>query len=239
MFTASQTFSIIIFCYNEVDTVSAVIDSAFNFIETINSSNSEVIVVNDGSLDGSEKSIDQSKQKYPQLKLITHPENKGIGEALRSGYFNATKENVVAVPADGQFDLKEMIPFATVPAKTFISFFRKENTVYSIRRNFLSLLNKKVNQYLLGITLKDVNWVKIYKLNEVKAVHPKIHSSLIESEICSKLLLSGNTVIETSSVYHSRMAGVSKGASLKIVLKALRDILKLVAVITLFRFRKV
>jgi dolichol-phosphate mannosyltransferase len=84
--------------------------------------------------------------------------------------------------------------------------------------------------------LKDVNWVKIYKRASITAFPWKLHSSLIESEICAKLLLTHNRAIEVLSYYHPRKAGISKGASLRIIAQALRETPKLISAV--HRFRK-
>ena len=89
----------------------------------------------------------------------------------------------------------------------------------------------------MGIDLRDVNWVKIYKREAILNLDLKLKSSLIESEICSKLLIKKNKAIETISVYHQRKFGVSKGASTKVVVQALKETAKLIFVIFLFRLK--
>ena len=172
----------------------------------------------------------------PSLRLLFHARNLGIGKALRTGYFEAQYENVCAVPADGQFDLMELLPFAQVPERSIVSFFRKENTTYSFFRNSLSKANKQLNLWLNGFELKDVNWVKIYKGAEIKQMNLEIESSLVESEICAKFIIKGYQVQEVESKYLKRISGISKGASFKIVKQALIDTLFLSRV--LYRFRK-
>lgn len=233
-----QSWSVVVFCFNEVETLSSVIEAVQGFLKKINCEKSEIIVVDDGSTDGSVERIKEAEEKYRNIKTVFHPQNKGIGHALRSGYFNAQYENITAVPADGQFDVNELLPFAMVEPNTFISFYRKDNTIYSIQRNILSYFNKKINAFFMGIHLKDVNWVKIYKREALTKLDLKLESSLIESEICSKLLLEGSQVVETISVYHQRRAGQSKGASAKIVVQALKETLKLIFIIILFRLKK-
>ncbi len=230
-----QSWSVVIFCYNESGTITSVIDSVHNFLNKINCTQSEIIIVDDGSKDGSVEKIKEAEKRYPNIKAIYHPKNLGIGQALKSGYFNAQYENITAVPADGQFDVNELIPFFNIDLNTFISFYRKENTIYSLQRNILSYFNKKVNSIFMGIDLRDVNWVKIYKREAIVNLDLRLKSSLIESEICSKLLIRKNRAIETISVYHQRKSGVSKGASTKVVVQALKETIKLIFVIFLFR----
>jgi dolichol-phosphate mannosyltransferase len=154
---------------------------------------------------------------------------------LHRGYEAACMENICFVPADGQFDINELIPFKNVSENSFVSFFRLENTVYSIYRNFLSLLNKKLNQWILGVSIKDVNWVKIYKKKQLDSIVKRVKSSLVETEICAKLMSKGYNIIEIQSKYLARKTGKSKGASFKITIQAVMDIIKLIWSIYLFK----
>lgn len=229
-----QSWSIVIFCYNEVETVAKVTSKVLDVLQKI-ADNYEILLVDDGSTDGSREEIIRVEKTFEQVRYIFHPENQGIGHALRTGYFNVKYENVCAVPADGQFDVTELLPYAQVNQGSFVSFFRKENTTYTLARNALSYANKVVNKWLLGFDLKDVNWVKIYKTEQIKKLNLEIESSLVESEICAKLLIADQKLIEVPSKYVPREAGVSKGASWKIVRQALRDTLLMSAVLRRFK----
>src|SRR5207249_11984023 len=66
--------------------------------------------------------IKKIQVQYPKVvKACFHYTNQGIGQALRTGYNAGIKENICAVPADGQFDVAELIPYLNVPEKTFRS----------------------------------------------------------------------------------------------------------------------
>jgi len=231
----NQSWSIIIFCYNEEKTIGIVIDSVNNFLNYNKLTGSEVIVVDDGSVDGSEKVIMPFLKNSKKIDYIRLAKNMGIGNALMTGYANAKNENVVAVPGDGQFDINELEPFINFPEKTFISFYRKELRNYSRYRKIITEANKLFNKYLLSLDLKDVNWVKAYKTKDLKEIDLKLESSLIGSEICAKLAMKKYSIIESVSVYHNRLGGKSRGASLKTLSQAAKDLIKLIFIIKMFK----
>lgn len=235
--TTNQSWSIIVLCYNEEGNIKRVVQDVQDKLAIISTPAGEIILVNDGSSDNSDAVI-QEMLKDPRnknIKYILHPVNKGIGEALHSGYSNATGDNVVMVPGDGQFDLNEFVPYKNLPDKTILAFYRVENTTYTLSRNILSWVNKTLNKIFIGLNIKDVNWVKVYKNAIVKTLNLEIRSSLVESEICSKLIYLGHQPLEVKSKYLPRQAGQSKGASFKIIRQAILDILRLIVVFRRFK----
>lgn len=232
----SQSWAIIIFCYNEAGNIASVIEKSLKVLEFLSPGENELIIVDDGSADDTLAVVKSFEDKHKNIKVVAHEVNLGIGEALRSGYHAVRYENVCAIPGDGQFDAEELMAYGKVPDKTIIAFYRKENLQYSIWRDTLSYVNRKLNQVLFGIKIRDVNWIKIYKLSELRKIELNITSSLVESEICAKLLINGNKLMEVPSKYLERNYGVDKGASAKIVGQALKDTAQLAREI--FRFRR-
>jgi dolichol-phosphate mannosyltransferase len=230
-----QTWSIVVFCYNEVVTVEKVVTRLVRTFDEHRPGRYEIILVDDGSSDGSDAVIRRLAEMFPVISPVFHKTNLGIGHALRSGYREARFENITAVPADAQFDTDELIPYLNIAPDSFVSYFRLENTTYTVARNALSYSNRLINRLLLGFDIKDVNWVKIYKKQDLLKLNLEIESSLVESEICAKLLAIGCKIKQVESKYHPREAGVSKGASWKIVRQALRDTLTLIAVLRRFK----
>ena len=235
---ATQSWSIIILCYNEANSIKRVVRDSLNVLDVISTKDRQIVIVNDGSTDDSDAIIQQLKKSHQQITYVRHERNKGIGEALHSGYQNASMENVVMVSGDGQFDVKELIPFKHIPNESYISFFRAENHLYNKQRKLLSLVNRLINYLFLGLNLKDVNYTNAYKTKHLKGLNLKVKSSLVESEICAKLSYLGKTAIEVKSNYHQNLNSQSTGASYKIVKQAFMDIPKLILSYLLFK-RKV
>lgn len=230
----SQSWTIGILCYNEEQSITGVIEDALNVLKLISDDN-ELLIIDDGSTDNTLSIINTIANQNDNIKVLKHTKNLGIGEAILTIHQNANKENLCVISGDGETKVKELIPFSNIEKNTFISFYRKENTTYNFKRNVYSYLNKIINKYLVGINLKDVNWTKIYKTEEVKYLDLKLKSSLVESEICFKLLNTNHKVIEIESEYLQRTGGVSKGDSKSILYKAISEVIKLIWVSIKFR----
>jgi glycosyltransferase involved in cell wall biosynthesis len=55
----------------------------------------EVIVVNDGSTDGTREIVEQARARYPGLIVIHHPRNFGLGQAFRAAFARSTGDFVI------------------------------------------------------------------------------------------------------------------------------------------------
>ena len=232
---ATQSWSIIILCYNEEGTIKKVIEDALSTLKIISNNCGQVIVVNDGSNDNSHKIISDLTINNKNITYINHTNNKGIGKSLYSGYQNAVNENVIMIPGDDQFNLEELIPYKNLQNNSFLSFYRVNNQIYSRSRKWLSSFNRLLNRYTIKLILKDVNWVKAYKNESLNLLDLKMESSLIESEICSKMVYNGNHPIEIPSNYQTRLSGNSNGASFKIIKQAFLETPKLIWVYWCYR----
>jgi glycosyltransferase involved in cell wall biosynthesis len=102
-------------CYNDETTIGGLIDDVHSaLIPSVAAV--EVIVVNDGSADGSRATLDALALDRPWLRVIHHEKNGGYGRALVSGFAAAQHEWIFYTDGDAQYDASEaalLVPLAT------------------------------------------------------------------------------------------------------------------------------
>jgi glycosyltransferase involved in cell wall biosynthesis len=93
--------------YNDAGTIASMVVVADRTLRQL-TPDYEIIVVNDGSPDHTAQILEDLAARYPQLRVVTHPRNRGYGGALRSGFAHATKELVFYTDGDAQYDPREL-----------------------------------------------------------------------------------------------------------------------------------
>lgn len=69
----------------------------------------EIIVVNDGSQDYTTLVLEELASRYPELRVLHHPQNQGYGAALRTGFAAASKEWIFYTDGDAQYNPLELV----------------------------------------------------------------------------------------------------------------------------------
>ncbi len=94
--------------YNDEASLPGLVDKTFAILGDT-ARDFEVIVVNDGSSDGTAAVLTELCLKHaPYMSVVTHAGNRGYGGALRSGFAAAKKEFVFYTDGDGQYDVGEL-----------------------------------------------------------------------------------------------------------------------------------
>jgi glycosyltransferase involved in cell wall biosynthesis len=98
--TPHSCLSVVVPCYNERGTVLELVDRVLESPWV-----TEVIVVDDGSTDGTRDLL--GKVDDPRVRVVLHDLNQGKGAALRTGFAHATAEYVIVQDADLEYDPAE------------------------------------------------------------------------------------------------------------------------------------
>lgn len=105
--TVSLTFSLIIPAYNEADRLPPYLDQVRAHLTSLFPDSHEVIVVDDGSTDGTREHVAGMSAGWPALQLVCHAKNQGKGAAVRTGMLAAHGQVRLFADADGATPIRE------------------------------------------------------------------------------------------------------------------------------------
>jgi glycosyltransferase involved in cell wall biosynthesis len=141
--------SIIVMTYNEVQSLEAVVrELATELIPGC--SHRELVIVDDGSTDGSAEMADSLAHTLEGVRVIHHACNQGLGGVYRTGFKEARGRYVTFFPADGQYPAM-ILPlfFSAMTDCDIILGFIKSETYYSLGF-WLSVAERIAYRILLG-----------------------------------------------------------------------------------------
>jgi glycosyltransferase involved in cell wall biosynthesis len=93
--------------YNDVGSIGKIIHTMVWLLPKL-TNDYEIVIVDDGSLDGTSDLLKILAREYPFLKVIHHGINRGYGAALITGFANCSKELIFYTDGDGQYDVEEL-----------------------------------------------------------------------------------------------------------------------------------
>lgn len=166
----------------------------------------EVVVIDDGSRDGSWELLQTLRADYAFLRPVRHRAQRGIAEALRSGYLHARGDVLVFYPADMQFK-PEDIPRLVTPILDGQSDMVTGYKQGKYEKAFVSRIYNGLSRRLFEIPVRDLNNVKAYR-REIMAslpMRPDFHRYMIVLAAAQ-----GFTVTEVPITLYPRHAGRSK-----------------------------
>ena len=229
MMMQNKSFSISVFfpCHNEQDNVGRVVEQALEVLGRI-SDDFEIIIVNDGSGDGTGEVADQLASENPAVSVIHHSVNQGYGGALQSGFRAAGKEWVFYTDGDGQFDLGELPGLVELTDQADIV------TCYRIDRKdpWIRKLNAwawcKLVNFLFKLKIRDIDCAfKLYRREIFDNIEMHSQGALIDTEILARAKRAGYSMVQRGVHHYPRRAGEQSGANFKVILRAFSELFKL------------
>lgn len=100
--TPAPRLTVVIMAWNEADSLAAVAQEIHDQLVRLETS-FEILVIDDGSSDGTGRIADELAAELPGLRVHHHETNRGLGGVYRTGFAEARGELVTFFPADGQF----------------------------------------------------------------------------------------------------------------------------------------
>ncbi len=128
----------------------------------------ELVYVDDGSTDGTLDKIKEAAKKYSFIRYATHQHNRGLTEALQTGFSIARGEVFVFYPADLQF-LPEDIPKLVAPIAEGADMATgwKQG---DYNKKFVSNIYNAMSRKIFGLKVHDLNSCKAFRREVVEQI---------------------------------------------------------------------
>ncbi|MCB9159089.1 MAG: glycosyltransferase family 2 protein [Caldilineaceae bacterium] len=172
----------------------------------------EIIIVDDGSTDGTRAILEEWRQAQPDdMRIVFHAQNGGKGAALRTGFQHATGDMLVIQDADLEYDprdyLKLLVPVleGRSPVVYGSRFMGGPRSAMSLSHTMGNKMLTVFTNILFGTSLSDMETCyKCFRRDVI--VDMPLHSRRfeIEPEITAKILKRGYSIFEVPISYNGR-----------------------------------
>lgn len=213
--------------YNEEEVIATTVLQVADALAQI-TDDYEVIVVNDGSRDRTREVLEELEAAHSFVRCISHPVNRGYGDALRTGLDAGTKELLFLTDGDGQFDPGELAGFLPMmEAADLVIGYRSPR-----KDPFMRLLNgwgwRLVVTLMFGYTARDIDCAfKLFRRSVWQHVEVNCGGATFSAELLIKARRCGYRLVERPVRHLPRRAGKATGANPRVIIRAFRDVLML------------
>jgi len=222
-----RQLSIVLPAFNEAPNVEQAVAEA-NAVAGRLVSAHEVIVVDDGSSDATASLVESLARDDARVRVVSHPRNRGYGEALRTGFLAARFDHVFFTDADLQFDMAEL--------ERFLPYAGTVDVVAGYRMNRQDRLARRLSAYawnllvrvLFYVPVRDIDCAfKLFSRSALVEVDIQAVGAMVNTELMVKLGRRGASVVEVGVHHRPRRAGEARGASPRVIVTAFRELLRM------------
>jgi glycosyltransferase involved in cell wall biosynthesis len=213
--------------HNEEANLEGLVSEALEALPAI-AETFEIIVVNDGSRDGTREIADRLAAVHPDVVRVVHHEvNRGYGGALRSGFEAARHDLLAFTDGDRQFRVADLARLTARMAGED----RPDVVVgYRIRRAdpliriVYARTYKLANRIFFGLRVRDVDCAaKLFRRDALEGVRVESGGAFFSAELLVKVTEQGRRIAEVGVPHYPRTAGSPTGARLSVIWRAVKD----------------
>ena len=213
--TSETLISFIIPVYNEEQNIAHVLRGLHQVLEARPQWNWEVIVIEDGSRDGTRRVLLEEIKKYSQIQLILHEKNQGYTPSLKDGIRTARGKYLMYIGADEEFDCSELPSFVNPllnqqPEHADVVLgVRWQRNAYQLFRFFLSVIYIFLLNFLFKMRVNDYNWSQAWPRELLEKIRLRSRSLFVLPEIIIRAHDLGYKIREIPSNHCGRRTGKS------------------------------
>jgi glycosyltransferase involved in cell wall biosynthesis len=181
----------------------------------------EILIVNDGSRDGTGTLADRLATEDPAVRPLHHAQNRGYGAALKTGFAAARGEWVFLMDADGQFDPGQLPTFVAATSRAdFILGYRHPRADPGHRTLFAKAWAALMSA-LLGVGVRDIDCAfKLMRRSYLSVLALEAGGAFLSAEMLGKARRIGARFEEIPVRHLPRRTGTSTGGRLDVLLRA-------------------
>jgi glycosyltransferase involved in cell wall biosynthesis len=218
------SISLFLPAFNDESTIGGLVRDASALLESL-TDDYEIIVVNDGSVDGTRSVLADLAQSFPNLQVVHHNRNEGYGMALRSGFRHAGKDLIFYTDGDGQYDVRELatlLPLMTDAVDVVNGY--KTSRADTWRRKATGAVYSWLARLLFRIPIRDVDCdFRLLRRSAVKRIELGTSSGAICVEMVHRLHAAGCVFAEAPVHHYQRRHGRSQFFTAARVARTLLD----------------
>lgn len=216
--------TILLPCFNEIDNVDAAVREA-RAAAAAAAERYEVLVVDDGSADGTGEAARAIARHDPHVRVLVHEINRGYGAALRTGIRAASMPWILLTDADLQFDLGQLADVAPLTGDyDFVIGRRTPRRDPLYRRVYGHTWNWLVRR-LLELPVRDVDCAfKLARTELLQSLELRSTGAMISPELVAASLARGARLVEVDVAHRPRRAGSQSGANPRVIVQALSEL---------------
>jgi glycosyltransferase involved in cell wall biosynthesis len=222
--------SLVIPAHNERGNIPLLLERCWEVLEGVEGDH-EVVIIDDGSADGSAELLDELAAQEPRLRVIHHAVGANIGchPSEMVGFRAAEADAAVFLPADLQI-LPDVVPdFLKALERADVVASHRVHRADRLGRRLLSKANNRIERLLIGVDVHDAHSSMALNRRALDALLPKAksNSALIPAELLINARQLGLCIAEIEIPHYPRHAGRQTGAKPSEVLKVQLDLLRL------------
>ncbi|WP_027128015.1 glycosyltransferase family 2 protein [Fusobacterium perfoetens] len=215
-----ERISVVAPVYNEKDNISRFIEKVENSLKK-GFDSYEIILVNDGSTDGSKEILNEEAKKNGHVKVFHFTKNNGQTAALDFAFKKASGDLVLMMDSDLQTDPEDVYTLLPYIKEYDMVNGKRETREDGLKRKISSVVGNSVRNYITGDDIKDTGCpLKLFKKEVVKSfyLYEGMHRFLP-----TLAKINGFKVVEIPVKHYDREFGYSKYGVFNRLFKGLKD----------------
>lgn len=223
--------------FDEVENLAKVAREALEALAAA-APDGELLIVDDGSTDGTGKIADDIASAHPNVRAVHHATNRGFSGAMTTSLREARGDWVFLVPADGQVEIAELSRFLAARANADIVVGVRRRRPEHVGRVLLSRAFHRISKTIFPLPLEEFSSVFLFRraLIDAMPIRSRARSATFLPEVLYRANARRARFAELFVDARPRMAGRAKGAQLSVALLTLLELVRLAPLVRFDEF---